>query len=162
MKIRIETVHVPAETYEVKHLGCDFCEFETTEEEDLKSHHARTHAVKKEQEVNGEKFYWFDSEEDAKLWLDPPDGHSIADYTSVDWAGPGWYGCESTSGVGRCRCGGCSWFGSGLLPIATFIDRWRKAITANESSTEARLQAIEAALKLESTPNQPATQGEAP
>ena len=96
------------------------------------------------------------------MWLDPPDGQSIADYTSVEWAGPGWYGSETAEGEGRCRCGGCSYFATALYPIAVFIDRWRKAITANESSTEARLQAIEAALKLEITPNPPAVQGEAP
>jgi len=160
VRTRIETVHVPAETYEVKHLGCDHCEYETTEEDDLKNHHAKNHAVKKEQKINGENFYWFESKEDAELWLDPPgDYGGIADYTEVEWAGPGWYGSESTSGVGRCRCGGCPWFGTSLRPVATFIDRWRKAITTNESSTEAQLQSIEAALKLETTPK---TQGEAP
>jgi hypothetical protein len=164
VKIRIETVHVPAETYEVKHLGCDHCDYETTEEDNLKNHHAKNHAVKKEQTVNGEKFYWFDSEEDAKLWVDPPDPfhQTIADFTHVQWDGPGWYGTAVTEGIGRCRCGGCSYWTTSVLSIATFIDRWRKAITANESSTEARLQAIEAALKLETTLTTPETQGEAP
>lgn len=149
MKIRIETVHVPAETYEVKHLGCDHCDYETTEEDDLKYHHAKTHVVKKEQTVNKEKFYWFESEDDAKLWLDPPgDSNSIADYTHVEWTGPGWYGNELTSGIGRCRCGGCEYFVTTLYPLTTFVERWRKDITANDSTTEARLAAIEAASKM--------------
>jgi hypothetical protein len=146
MKIRIETVHVPAETYEVKHLGCDHCDYETTEDDDLKRHHANTHAVKKEQTVNKEKFYWFESEEDARLWLGENEG--IADYIDAVWTGPGWYGLESSSGTGRCRCGGCSWFGTSLHPLAMFIERWRKDITTNDGTTEARLQSIEAALKM--------------
>jgi hypothetical protein len=149
VKTRIETIHVPASTYEEKYFGCDHCDFETQDEEQLQNHHAKTHAAKKEQTVNGEKFYWFESEEDAKLWLDPPgDSSSIADFIHVAWTGPGWYGSELTEGHGRCRCGGCSYFETALHPLATFIKRWRKDITLNETGTEARLAAIDTALKM--------------
>lgn len=129
MRIRIETIPVPASTYEETYYGCDHCDFETQDEDACKSHHAKTHAVKKEQTVNGEKFYWFDTEDDAKLWLDPPGDHSIVDFTYVNWTGPGWYGAEHTEGHGRCRCGGCSYFETTLHPLAFFIERWRKDVT---------------------------------
>lgn len=149
MRTRTEQVVVPEERYDRTIYGCDHCDFEDDSEETVKNHHAKNHAVKKEKEINGTKFYWFDSKEDAELFLDPPgDFGSPIDFTHVEWTEPGWYGSETTFGRGRCRCGGCEYFETALYPVATFIERWRKDITTNESTTDARLAAIEAASKL--------------
>lgn len=148
MRSRTETVIVPEERYEQTTWGCDFCDFEDTDKERVQNHHAKNHAVKKEQEVNGTKFYWFDSKEDAELWIDPPGDYNTGEFTSVLWTEPGWYGAAHTSGIGRCRCGRCYWSETSLRPLAAFVEDWRKTITNNESNTEARLAAIEAATKL--------------
>lgn len=140
MKTRIETIHVPAYSYEVTHYGCDHCEFESQDEEAVQGHHAKTHAVKKETAVNGEKLYWFESEADALLWLDPPGDYSTRDFVSVQWTGAGWYGERSESGVGRCRCGGCHYFETILYPLADFIERLRRS----GEQTEAMLTAFNA------------------
>jgi hypothetical protein len=149
VRTRTEHVVIPEERFDRTIYGCDHCDFEDDTEEAVKNHHAKNHAVKKEQEINGTKFYWFESKEDAELWLDPPgDWGGTADFTGVDWKEPGWYGTESKMGNGRCRCGGCTYFETTLRPVAWFVENWRKSITANESNTEAKLAAIEAASKL--------------
>ena len=148
MKTRTEHVVIPEEHYDRTIYGCDHCDFEDETEDAVKNHHAKNHAVKKEQEINGTKFYWFESKEDAELWLDPPNDYSAIDFTHVEWTEPGWYGVETSFGRGRCRCGGCEYFETSLYPLTTFIERWRKSITANESNTEEKLAAIEAASKM--------------
>lgn len=149
MRTRTEKLVVPEESYTKVFFGCDHCDFETDEEDQLKNHHAKTHAVKKEREVGGVKFLWFDSKEDAELFLDPPgDFGGHIDYTHVNWSEPGWYAHETEMGRGRCRCGGCEYFEATLTPLATVIERWRSEITDHEKKVEARLGDIEAAQQM--------------
>lgn len=155
MKTRTETNVVPEETYTKTIFGCDFCDFEDEDEERVKAHHGKTHASKKTIDVGGITFHWFDSKEDAELFLDPPGDHSHIDYTSVHWSEPGWYGHESVMGSGRCRCGGCEYFEATLLPLNTFITRWRNEITKYEKFIEDRLKHIEEAQKLNPTQENP-------
>jgi hypothetical protein len=146
MKTRVETTVVPEETYTTTHYGCEFCDFETSDLEDFEKHHATLHAAKKEQELGGTKFYWFDSEADAKAWLDATDDHY--DYTYVTWAEPGWYGLSSSFSRGGCRCGGCERFSASLTSLASWIDSWRAEITKHEQSIADRLKHIEVAVNL--------------
>lgn len=149
MRTRSETVVVPEESYTSTHYGCDHCDFEADTEDEVKNHHAKTHSVKKETEVAGVKFLWFDSKEDAELYLDPPgDFGGTTDFTSVQWSEPGWYGMESRSGTGRCRCGGCSYFETSLMPVEAFVERWRHEISNHEKATEKCLSHIEEAQTL--------------
>lgn len=152
MKTRTETVVVPEETYTKTTFGCDFCDFETDDEEQMKAHHGKTHASKKTVEIGGTTFHWFDSKEDAELFLDPPGEYSAVDSTEVRWSEPGWYGSDSEMHRGGCRCGGCERIYAYLRPMSDFIERWQTDITNHEKAVAARLSHIEAAQKLNPNP----------
>lgn len=150
MRTRIEHVVIPEERYDREVYGCDFCEFEDTDKDVVLNHHAKHHAAKETIELNGEKFYRFESEEDAKLWLDPPNDYSHNDFTEVTWTGPGWYGNDTSWGKGRCRCGGCDYFVSELVPLDQLIERWRK----NGTYTDLQLATFVAPNQSQSNPKE--------
>lgn len=170
MRVRLEPVTVPAteeENYDQKFFVCDFCEFEDTDEDTVKAHHGKTHAVKKTFEIGAETFRWFDSKEDAELYLDPPGDYSIVGFTYCEWTGPGWYGSDTVDVVGRCRCGGCHDLETRLEPIAAYIDEWKTHISTSERSIEgakAKIAEAEALLTTTSSPTEPTspTEGNAP
>lgn len=133
MKIRTETVSVPEEQYDVTHYGCEEagCDFESTDEADVKKHRFQKHVVKKELTRDGTHFYWFESEEDAKGWLEERDDHSERTHLQ-GWTGPGWYGTTSSEERGGCRCGGCSYFLTTLKPLADYAEDWVEEISTHE------------------------------
>lgn len=135
MKKRIEVVEVPASTYENEFFGCDVCDFESQSEDDVTRHYSAQHAVKRRTEVGPFKLLWFDTEFDAKAFLDPPTEYSgTVNFTYVQWAGPGWYVESSQSGTGRCRCGGCSYVEDCLMPVAQLIEARQHDIRSCEES----------------------------
>lgn len=149
MKTRTEQVVVPEETYTKTTYGCDVCDFEAESEDDVKGHFGKTHASKKESVIGSTTFHWFDSKEDAELFLDPPgDFYSPGDGSDLRWEEPGWYGREYVSHRGGCRCGGCERNYDTLTPLSEFIDRWKKEVESHEKSIKQCLSHIEAAQSL--------------
>lgn len=145
MKTRIETVPVPAEPareFERTFYVCEHCAYESEDEDEVKTHYATNHTAKKETKIGGRDFYWFDAEEDAKVWLDPPVDFREPGDTTVHWEGPGWYGFSSAHGTGRCRCGGCSYTDSALHAAHSYLQDWEKEIEKHKASIEARKQHI--------------------
>lgn len=144
MKTRVETIQVPAESYERTHFGCEHCDFEDEDKDNFLRHYAKNHAVKKETEVAGLKLMWFDSKEDAELWLDPPGDYTPHDSSEVQWVNPGWYVHESSFHRGGCRCGGCERYYVTLWPADIHFKWWAKEIEENEKKiTEAKAKVEE-------------------
>lgn len=143
IKKRVEVEEVPASTYENTFFDCGVCGQQFNDEDDAKGHWGKTHTVKKQTEVAGITWRWFDTEEDAKLYLDPPGFYSANDFTDVEWTGPGWYGETTTYGNGRCRCGGCHYTETGLHPVSRYeswardeISKAQNAVTAAEKKLQ--------------------------
>jgi len=110
-----KTEVIPAtEAEEVQHTmyGCDHCDFESDDQENVKHHHGEKHACKKTLVLNPDnplsmKLYWFDSEDDAKAFLGAERGDFYLS-AGVSWLEPGWYvkqWSEHPCARGCCRDG---------------------------------------------------------
>jgi hypothetical protein len=72
---------------------CDVvgCDYETEVEKSAKTHHATTHSFKKEAEIDGIAFYWFETAEDYRAFHQDA-GDRYRSYEAKLFKGPGWYG----------------------------------------------------------------------
>ncbi len=93
MRVSTRTEVAPAEEYTVTTYGCDECDFTFSDEQDIDTHYAKTHARKAKLNVDGRELYRFTSESDAKAWLD----QTQYDVRHLPWQGPGWYATETWS-----------------------------------------------------------------
>jgi len=117
MKILKKTTMVPeqivgAHEEETTVYGCDCCEFENEDENEVEKHYALTHAVKEMKEVDGFKFVRFETKEGMDAWAGAQCGgygeyegwHGSSSYSRT-WCGPGWYrisGNREPCGRGCC------------------------------------------------------------
>lgn len=89
MKIEKEnqtiTSIVQKSTYICEYPGCDY---KTTDKEAADNHHGAKHAVKDTKQIFDYTFHLFETEDDARQWMDAADGSRIQ---RVRWSGPGWY-----------------------------------------------------------------------
>jgi hypothetical protein len=102
MKTIVETKTVPAEEVKVTTYGCDECDFTASSQRDVAKHYAEKHACRKETEIAGHTIRLFNSEADAKAWLNDGDGYQIRE---LEWGEPGWYMTETWRQ--RCPHGCC-------------------------------------------------------
>ena len=113
-----KTIKVEKIETEVTVFGCDFCDFESYNEEDVIKHHGEAHAVKKQITIEGKELYYFEKEEDAKSWLDT--SCEYYDQMDVNWDCSGWYIVVHESGP--CAKGCCTQFTATLKPASTHLD----------------------------------------
>jgi len=116
MRTIVETKTVPAEDVTVTTYGCDECDFTADHKEQVEQHYAKTHACRKEAEVDGRTLRWFNTEEDAKAWLNQEDWYRVHE---VDWSGPGWYVTETWSKP--CPRGCCTDHCIRLFPASSWV-----------------------------------------
>lgn len=102
MRTVIKTEVIPAtEAEEVQHtmFGCDHCDFESDDQEQVELHHGKNHACKKKivigalpgfEDTTGLDLFWFDTEDDTKSFLEAERGDFYRS-DGVRWSGPGWY-----------------------------------------------------------------------
>ncbi len=141
----VKKVLVPAEEVEVVTFQCDApgCDYETQDEDDLRDHCGKQHAVKKTQEVEGHTFHWFDHEDDAKAWLQVQEGGH--DTTDLHWSGPGWY--RPGSSESPCPRGCCTRWVLNLKPVYWVISDLKDNIRHHQrraASLEEEVKALEA------------------
>jgi len=140
MKTITKTEVVPAEEVTITTFGCDFCEFVADDEDDVKKHHAKEHACKRTMSVEGVDLYWFDSEEDAKAWLECDEYG--ADMHSVNWSGAGWYHTSwSTEPCGR---GCCSRSRRTLSPVGWYLSELEEDAKQAERRADANRRLAQA------------------
>jgi hypothetical protein len=83
-KTKVEQIETEVTIY-----GCDFCDFESYDEEDVERHHGEMHAVKGKTTVEGIELYFFEKEDDADLWLGA--SFDYYDHVTLNWDSAGWY-----------------------------------------------------------------------
>ena len=112
MRTVVKTEVIPAtEAEEVQYTtyGCDHCDFESENKEQVELHHGEKHACKKKLEIGTpplhRTLYWFDTEDDAKAFLEAECGDFYRS-DGVSWSEPGWYvktWAEKPCARGCCR-----------------------------------------------------------
>ena len=120
---------------EVTIFGCDFCDFESYDEEDVIKHHGEAHAVKKQVTIEGTELYYFETIEDARSWLDK--FCEYYDQVDVNWDSPGWYIVADESG--RCAKDCCYQLIKKLKPASDHLENIILDIKNNMMHLESEL-----------------------
>lgn len=94
---------------EITTYGCDSCNFESYDDEEVTQHYAITHACREEKTIGRERFVRFETEEDMELWAEAQCVNSFNggyfDDFKIKWYKPGWYHiCGESERCGRGCC----------------------------------------------------------
>lgn len=86
---------IPSQEVTYTSFGCDHCDFTADEQEAVDKHYAAEHACKGRIDKPDFDAYRFETEQDAKAWLDHRGIEGWYRVRKVDWSGPGWYVTET-------------------------------------------------------------------
>ncbi len=127
MRTRTETKIIPPEpesTYEETYYGCDKCDFEASEPDEVRKHYGLTHAATRQRKAADVEFAFFETESDFNDFVfaqAEEDTHGMCRHGGV-WTGPGFYGSEfSESPCGR---GCCTVWHSTWVSAHKFKKKW--------------------------------------
>lgn len=143
MRTIVKKTIIPEEIIEEREeetitYGCDFCNFESWDDEEVEKHYAENHACREKKEVCEEQFVRFDTEKDMELWADTQCCNSTYsgyyDYHRVRWSGQGWYHIYGESeGCGR---GCCTNYVLHLEPVMNLIYDLRNTIKRKQEKLD--------------------------
>lgn len=126
-KIKVIEAHEEEETV----YGCDLCDFEREDEDEVKIHYGQKHAAKETKEIGGHSFVKFETEMDMEAWADAQCDHQygsgVYDGASIDWAGPGWYQVSGKNE--RCSRNCCTNYILCFKPLESVISNLKWEIT---------------------------------
>ena len=81
---------------------CDKCDFKSKDNYDTENHYVKAHSFLKEKTINIHRFLYFQTKEDAKLFIKHCGGFDGRVY----WDSPGWYEFNRTYAAGGMICAG--------------------------------------------------------
>jgi hypothetical protein len=133
-KIKVIEAHEEEETV----YGCDLCDFEREDEDEVKVHYGRKHAAKEIKEIGGHSFVKFETEMDMEAWADAQCDHQygggVYDGASIDWVGSGWYQVSGKNE--RCSRNCCTNYILCFKPLESVISNLKWEITIKDGILE--------------------------
>jgi hypothetical protein len=126
---------IEAHEEETTAYGCDFCDFESEDEDGVKLHHGQEHAAKDTKEIGGHTFVRFETEADMDAWADAQcSPHGTYDETNIRWSGQGWYAVSGKSV--RCSRGCCTNYALCLETASSLAYSLEREIAHKEAELE--------------------------